>query len=359
MKNRSAALQIALTVLPILVSLAITALLIMAVGADPRAVFEKVWEGAFRDERSFSQVVNFWIPLTLVSMGLVVTFTAGLWNIGIEGQMMMGAVFASWAALGVTLPSVILIPLEIILAMIGGMLWALLVGVLKTRMGVHEIFGGVALNALANVFSIYLITGPWQPPEGGSIQATPPFPADALLPQFSDIFRVSLLLVVIVLAAVVGVVLALRGTRWGLQLKATGKNARSALLLGVPTQRSALTAFMVCGGLAGIAGSYRVLFTYGSLRPLVSGGIGFLGLLVVLLIAMRAIWAPFVAFGFAAILGGSTRLKIALQLDASLAGVLQGFLVLTVLLFNGLRQRLNRGDSPSSADIATSEAHHE
>lgn len=365
MKNRSTALQIALTILPIIVSLVITAVLIMAVGSDPRAVFEKVWEGAFRDERSISQVINFWIPLILVSMGLTVTFTAGLWNIGVEGQMMLGAVFASWVALYTTLDPILLVPLEVLMAMVGGMLWALLVGVLKTRMGVHEIFGGVALNALANVFSIYLITGPWQPPEGGSIQATPPFPEGALLPPFSDSFRVSLLALVIVGVAIVGVVLALRGTRWGLQLKATGKNPRSALLLGVPTERSSLTAFMVCGGLAGIAGSYRVLFTYGSLRPLVSGGIGFLGLLVVLLIATRALWAPFVAFAFAAILGGSTRLKIALQLDASLAGVLQGSLVLTVLLSNGLRQRLNRGratepPAPTPAEaLATEVAHHE
>jgi simple sugar transport system permease protein len=366
MKNRSVALQVTLTIAPIIVSLVITSLLILAVGADPRAVFEKVWEGAFRDERSIAQVVNFWIPLTLVSMGLAVTFTAGLWNIGVEGQMMMGAVFASWAALSATLDPVLLVPLELILATLGGMLWALLVGVLKTRLGVHEIFGGVALNALANVFSIYLITGPWQPPEGGSIQATPPFPEGALLPPLSDSFRVSLLALVILVAAVAGVVLALRGTRWGLQLKATGKNARSALLLGVPTERSALTAFMVCGGLAGIGGAYRVLFTYGSLRPLVSGGIGFLGLLVVLLVATRARWVPFVTFAFAAILGGSTRLKIALQLDASLAGVLQGFLVLTVLLSNGLRQRANRNRAaaeqpatPSPETSATEASHYE
>src|SRR5262245_36541799 len=104
MKNRSLGLQIALTVIPIILSLSITALLIMAVNADPRAVFEKVWEGAFRDSRSFAQVVNFWIPLTLVSIGLIVTFTAGLWNIGVEGQMMIGAVAASWAALYVSLP---------------------------------------------------------------------------------------------------------------------------------------------------------------------------------------------------------------------------------------------------------------
>jgi simple sugar transport system permease protein len=234
----------------------------------------------------------------------------------------------------------VLIPIEILLAMVGGALWAVLCGVLKTHLGVHEIFSGVALNALANVFSIYLISGPWQPPEGGSVHATPPFGPNAVLPPFSDDFNVSLLALVIVLAAIVAVMLALRGTRWGLQLKATGKNARSALLLGVPTAQSALTAFAVCGALAGIAGSYRVLFTYGSLRPLVSGGIGFLGLLVVLLVSVRAVWAAIIAFVFAVILGGSTRLKVALQLDASLAGVLQETLVLLMLLANGLRRRL-------------------
>jgi simple sugar transport system permease protein len=240
----------------------------------------------------------------------------------------------------VPLPAIIAIPFEIIMAMVGGALWAAIVAVLKTRLGVHEIFGGVGLNALANVAAIYLISGPWQPPQGGSVHATDQFSESAVLPPISVDFQVSLLALVMVAVSMITVVLALRGTRWGLQLKATGKNARSALLLGVPTERSAVTAMVVCGALAGIAGSYRVLFTYGSLRPLVSGGIGFLGLLVVLLVANRGLWVPFVTLAFAGILGGSTRLKVALQLDQSLAGVLQGFLVLVVLLFNGVRQRL-------------------
>jgi general nucleoside transport system permease protein len=350
MRNRSVT-QISLVVLPILASLLITTVLIMLVGADPRAVFEKVWEGAFRDLRSFSQVVNFWIPLTLVSMSLIVTFTAGLWNIGVEGQMGMGAVFATWGALTLQLPPLILVPVEILLAMLGGALWATLVGILKTRLKVHEIFGGVALNALANIVSIYLISGPWQPAEGGSVRATPPFPVDALLPPMSPDFGVSLLALVIVGVVIVGVIVALRGTRWGLQLKATGKNARSALLLGVPTGRSAMSAFIVCGMVAGIAGAYRVLFTYGSLRPLVSGGIGFLGLLVVLLVSIHALWVPLVTFVFAAILGGSTRLKVALQLDASLAGVLQGVLVLAVLFSNGLRERWRESSPAPTAKV--------
>jgi simple sugar transport system permease protein len=346
MKSRPL-IQIGWIVLPILASLLITALLVVAVGSDPREVFEAIWEGAFRSSNAFAGVINFWIPLTLCSMGLIITFTAGLWNIGVEGQMAMGALFASWAAQYVALPAPLLIPLEIILAVVGGMLWAALVGFLKTRLGVHEIFGGVALNSLANVAAIYLISGPWQPPEGGSAQSTAPFPSAALLPPMSTEFPVNLLALILVFVAIVFVVLALRGTRWGLQLRATGKNPRSSLLLGVPTTRSAMSALMVCGALAGIAGAYRVLFTYGSLRPFVSGGIGFLALLVVLLVAIRALWAPFVALAFAVILAGSTRLRVALQLDQSLAGVLQGILVLLVLIANGLRQRWSERHPPA------------
>lgn len=331
--------QFLLTLLPILISFAISAVLILMVGHDPLEVFNTIWAGAFRSSTSVAGVVNFWIPLVLCGLGLAITFTAGLWNIGIEGQMMAGAIFASWAALYVELPSPILIPFEIFLGILGGMAWALIVGVLKTKFGVNEIFGGVALNSLVNVWSIYLISGPWQPATGGSAQATAPFPPTATLPSISTEFPVSLLALIITFIAIVSVILVLRRTRWGLELRATGKNARSALLLGVPTTQSTLTAFLACGALAGIAGAYRVLFTYNSLRPLSSGGIGFLALLVVLIVSNRAVWIPLVSFVFAAILAGSTRLRVALQLDPSLAGVLQGLLVLLVLFFNGFRQR--------------------
>lgn len=341
MNDRTLPMRFLLGVLPIVISLLITAVLIIMVNADPIAVFNSVMEGAFRNTDALAGVVNFWIPLTLVSLGLVICFTAGLWNIGVEGQMMIGAVFASAIAQSVMLPSPLQIGLEIVAAVVGGALWGILVGVLKTRLGVHEIFGGVALNALANVLSIYLIAGPWAPPQGGNSQATAPFVTEALLPPLSAEFPVSLFALLIVFVACTGTYFALRGTRWGLQLKATGKNARSALLLGVPTERISLSALLVCGALAGIAGAYRVLFTYGSMRALASGGIGFLGLLVVLLVSARALWTPLVAFAFAVILAGSTRLKIALQLDPSLAGVLQSTLVLVVLMFNGLRERLH------------------
>ncbi len=335
--------RIAFLLLPIGISLAVAAALVIAVGRDPLDVVDALWKGAFKDSRKLGGVVNFWIPLTLVSIGLVVTFRAGLWNIGVEGQMMMGALFASWGAQYLLLDesaAPLLHLILIALAALGGMFWAFVVGALKIRLGVNEIFGGVALNALVNVISIYLISGPWQPRIGGSAQGTEPFPTPALLPEFSPRFPVNIFMIGLAAAAFVVVMLLLNYTRWGLNLKAVGKNMRSAQLLGVATQGTSMSAFLVCGALAGVAGSYRVLFTFDNLRPLASGGIGFLGLLVVLLLSMRLLWVPLIAFAFAAILTGSTRLQIApsLKLDSSLAGVMQGMLVLFVILFQGVRE---------------------
>ena len=347
MNRRTLAFQIGIYALPVILSLVISAILVMLVGRDPLEVSKLILEGAFRNQRSFAGVLNFFIPLTLVSMGLVVTFRAGLWNIGVEGQMTMGAVFASIIPMYFIqhtnlnpedFPALLLVLASVMLAMLGGIFWSVVVGFLKIRLGINEIFGGVALNALADVFSIYLISGPWEPDIGGSAQGTDRFLAPTTFSEISAEFPTSALALGIVVVATLAVIIALRGTRWGLNLKATGKNARSALLLGVATERVSMSAFMVCGGLAGIAGAYRVLFTFDALRPLVSGGVGFLGLLVALLVATQPLIVPIVTFVFAAILSGSTRLRISMQLDASLASVLQDSIVLMMLIFNGVRE---------------------
>lgn len=351
--------RLAFVLLPVLLSLLLAALLVLSVGREPLEVLQKIWQGAFRNTRSFAGVLNFWIPLSLASVGLYVTFRAGLWNIGIEGQILAGAVFSSWGALTFDFFPPELAPLQlmlqILLGVAGGMLWGGITGVLKIWLGVNEIFGGMALNALAGVWGIYLISGPWYP-EGGSAQQSRPFLDQALYPALSRELPVGMLAIVMTVIALILVPLLMARTRWGLQLKATGNNPRSALLLGVPVGRVAMSAFLVCGALAGIAGSYRVMFTYGSFRPLVAGGIGFLGLLVVLLSTMRPFWIPLITFVFSAILAGSTRLRVSLQLDSSLAGVLQGTLVLVFILFQGLRQRLETRRSESNTEDAPAAA---
>ncbi len=340
--------QFAFALLAIIASLLLTSALVLLIDREPIEVFQTLWEGSVGRVDRLDGVFNFWIPLTLASLGLVVTFRAGLWNIGVDGQMTVGAIFATGIALFVPAPGFLRIPLALAAAMIGGALWALLAGVLKTRLGVNEIFGGVALNAVAGIMTNFLVGNWWS---GGNATSTAPFEEAGRLPSYSDDFSTSITMIVIVTLIAIALVVLLRGTRWGLELKATGKNARSALLLGVPTERTALTAFAVCGILAGLAGSYRVLHL-GELRPPASGGIGFLGILVALLVGSRALWVPFVAFAFSALMFGSTRLRLTQDLDASVAKTLQGVLVLLVILSSGVRTRLlNRPATPGEPRV--------
>lgn len=290
--------------------------------------------------RKLASVIEFWIPLTLVSMGLIVSFRAGLWNIGVEGQMAIGGLFAAGASFMLPFESpLLMIPAVFISAMIGGGLWALLAGVLKSRFGVNEIFSGVALNALANQITLQMIAGPWAPPGVDKAQYSRAIPEAALLPPLTSDFKVSALAIGMALAVVVGVLFAIHRTRWGLSLKATGLNSRSARLLGVRVGFVSISAIILCGALAGMGGLHRVIVTYEGVRAQYTGGIGFLGLLVVLLVNMRGGWVPIVAFLFALMLAGGTQLQF-IRIDTSLTGVLQGLLVLLVILFGGVRDRL-------------------
>jgi simple sugar transport system permease protein len=317
---------------PILAALLVTSLLLLLFGASPVTSFDAMLQGAFGDTSKTLSVLAFWVPLLLSATGLLVTFTAGLWNIGIEGQIIMGAIAASWVALKLDAPSAILIPLEILAAMAAGALWAALSAVLKTRGKVHEIFSGLALNNLAIILTNYLISGPWQPPEGGSFRGTEPFQDAALLPLLGE-SRFSPLSLVIALVAFGMVVVTLRGTLWGLKLKALGKNLRSAFLLGVSSEREMILAMMFCGALAGLGGAVRVLSWFDSLRQSISGGIGFLALLVVMLANYRMFWIPPISFFFSMVLNGAITLQLRTQLHSSLGGILTEMMVLFVVLF--------------------------
>ncbi len=330
------------------VAVGFTSLLLVAFGTSPAVAFGALWEGVFSTPERMLTALAFWIPLLLSSLGLLVTFRAGLWNIGIEGQFIMGAIGASWVALSFQLPQPLQLTLEILAGMAAGALWAAAAALLK-RWGVHEIFGGLALNNLAIILTNYLIAGPWQPPEGGSFRGTVPFSPNALMPLLGST-RFSLLSLLLAVLAFAAVVLALQNSAWGLRLKALGRNARSAFLLGVSSNREALLAMAFCGALAGLGGAVRVTSWFDSLRQSISGGIGYLALMVVILAAYRLFWTPLVALFFAAVLSGSIVLQLRTQLHSSLGDILTGVLVLLVLLFGDFERvkrllRSSREDS--------------
>jgi ABC-type uncharacterized transport system permease subunit len=340
-------------------ALLIIVLILQWQGADPHLAWNYLYQGTLETAAKRADLVSFWMPLMITSMGLVLTYNTGLWNIGVEGQMIMGAIGATWAirlfseyeqGRGPGLVDLGHVPVLImcfVLAAIGGAIWAAVSAVLKTRGGVNEIFSGVALNFIAQTFDMYLISngGPWQP-TGSRATETARFPPVAQLPVLANFRRLSPVPIYITAGAIVLVCLIMYVSRWGLQLRAMGKNTKSAFLLGVRTERNMILSMALCGALAGLGGAFRVMAPdVIKLTASPSGGIGFLAILVVLLASMSAILTPFVSFVFAVLSKGGQRLESGFQwdhninLDRSLVRVLQSTVVLMVVLAFGVRNR--------------------
>lgn len=341
-KLSSTWLNIAFQLLGILLAILFTTLILILAGAPPLQTYWQIIRGAFSSLSSLSNDLVVWVPLILATSGLLITFTAGLWNIGVEGQITLGAIFTTGVLRlfqDTSLPPMLIIIIAILAGMLGGAIWASLAGALKTFGGVNEIFGGLGLNFVATALTLWLIFGPWQRPGVGSMSGTEPFPVSLWLPQIPEL-RISIWSIIIGIIAVIVVYLLLRSTYFGLKLKAVGKNIRAAFLLGIPTWQYMMLSFIACGILAGLAGAVQVVAVYHRLIPSISSGYGFLGLLVAMLVNYQAIWAAFISFFYAALNIGAIQLPIVLKLDSTLSGVLQGMLVLFVLIVDGIRQRL-------------------
>lgn len=339
--TKARAIQIGLAIAPVVVGLLIATLLLLVTGTPPLATFEKLLTGSFGSPSKQADTMVVWVSLAICAAGLLITFTAGQWNIGVEGQIMLGAIFATWAARGVWEQSGwVGIPLILLWGIVGGALWALLVALLKVYGKVNEIFGGLGFNFIATALNIYLIFGPWKQKTGGTLSGTEIFPETLWMPTLPEL-RVSPIAIGLALVVLIAAYFSLRGTLWGLQLKAIGKNIRAAFVLGIPTNPLMLSAYMVCGACAGLVGAFLVLIVHHRLIPSISSGYGFLGILIVLLSGNNALWLAPIAFFFAAVSIGSTALQLDLTIDSSLGGVLQGVLVLSFLLVQGVKEKLN------------------
>ncbi|SLM17646.1 ABC-type uncharacterized transport system, permease component [uncultured spirochete] len=335
----------------ILFALIVTTLVLSLAGAQPFAAYKYIMLGAVGSWDVVSNVLVSWVPLLLATSGLLVTFTVGLWNIGIEGQITLGAIFTTWAMRLLQdsgwNPSLILV-IAVLAGMLGGTLWALLAGALKTFGGVNEIFGGLGLNFVATALNIWLIFGPWKRPGVASMSGTLPFDRSLWMPIAAGSSRLTPATLVIAIVGIIAVYATIEGTYFGLKLKAVGRNPKSAYILGIPTWQHMMASFAICGVFAGLAGAVQVTSVYHRLIPSISSGYGYLGLMVAMLVGYKASLAAPVALFFAALNVGSIQLPIILKLDSSLAGVLQGTLVLFVILGQGVRTKLLKKTKVSS-----------
>jgi len=316
-----------------------TTLILLIAGAPPFAAYYYIVKGSLGSWMKFSHVLKAWIPLTLCAGGLLYTFRINLWNIGVEGQMMMGAVVTTAVLrLGVQaeIPSLYLY-MALAGGIIGGALWALVAGFLKTKGGVNEIFAGLGLNFVAQGIILWLIFGPWKRPGVASMSGTELFPRELWLPYITSI-RLSPVGIILACFAVLLTALMLRYSRIGLNFKAIGSNRDASYLFGLKPSFYMLVAMFFAGGFAGLAGAMQVTGVYHRLLPAISSNYGYLALLVVMLSNYNAWATPLIAFFFACLNVGSIQLPMVLQIDSSLSGVIQGALVLSTLAVHALKK---------------------
>jgi simple sugar transport system permease protein len=323
----------------LILALVVIALIILLAGASPLQVMVSMGLGALDSPNQVARVAATLVPLLLCTSGLMFTFAAGLYNLGIEGQIVLGAI-AAMAPIRLfqdSLPASLVILLALLTGLLGGLLWGLLAGLLKVYGQVNEIFAGLGLNFVADGLALYLIFGPWKRPGVASMSGTEQLSESLWLPTLGQT-EVSPIALAIALSALVATLVVLRGTSFGLQLKAIGHNLRAAYVQGVPSIRLLLSAFAICGGLAGLAGGLQVLVVFHRLIPSISSNLGFLALLIALLVGSKGWLILPVSFFFSALNIGSLQLPLSLNLESSLAGVIQATLVLFALLGRGVSQ---------------------
>lgn len=318
-------------------ALLITAALLVVSGSDVLHAYAILFWGALTTPGRVADMVMLLSPLLLCAVGLTVSFAAGQYNLGIEGQMTMGGVAAMWVLRTYTdsAPAWVFWCGAVVAGLLFGMLWALIVAALKRYAHVSEIFAGLGMNFVALGTALYLVFGPWKRPGVASMSGTEPL-VDALwLPTLPGT-RLAWLTPLIAMLVLVGIWRLLRASHWGLQVRACGLSPLASIRMGIPATRRTFEAMAVCGGAAGIAGALQIIGVYHALVPNVASGIGLMGLLVALLVRADIRYVPVVACFFAIITSGSIQLPLSLSTDSSISGVLQGLIVLGMIVARAL-----------------------
>jgi ABC-type uncharacterized transport system permease subunit len=318
-------------VLPSLLALAgalvVSAMIIAASGSNPFAAFAALIGGAFGSLDSLSEVGVKSCPLLLAGLAIAVSFQAGVWNIGAEGQLLMGAL--AMAALGThegRVPAWLDLTADLAVAAALGAAWAGIAGQLKLRRNVNEVISTIMLNFIALGLISYLVQGPLME-AGGNYPQTDAILRGLWMPRLAP-YRIHLGLLIALLAAAALHVLLYR-TVPGYEMRASGLNAAAARLAGIDVDRRVLMALMLSGALAGLAGGIEVSAVTHRLYEHFSPGWGFTAIAVGLLGRLSPAGVVVAAFFFGALDAGSN----AMQRVAGVSSVLVSVIQATVILF--------------------------
>ncbi len=312
-------------------------ILLLAAGANPIETYKAMFDGAFGTNYARSETLVKAIPLMLTGLAVSIAFRMRFWNIGAEGQLVMGAIATTWIPLFVLhdsgLSAGVLLLIMGVAAFAGGALWGLIPAALKAFLRVNEIITTLMLNYVAILLLDYLYTGPWKDKEGYGFPGTASFKEMAALPrlpEWLDAGRVHWGLLIAIIAALLIWILLSR-TKWGYEIRVIGENPNAARYAGINLVRNILLVMILSGGLAGLAGYGQVAGIAFRLQKGIAVGDGFTAIIIAWLAKLHPVGVLLVAVLMAALSVGGDQITITMGLPAAMARVLQGAILFFVL----------------------------
>lgn len=333
----------------VVAALLLCGVLLVLQGHNPWIAYTDMALGAFGSRFAIEQTLLKAIPLMLTTLGVTITFAAGLWNIGAEGQLTIGALAASWLALNHgTWPAPVLLPAMMLLGLAGGALWALLPAVPRAYVGLNEVISTLLLNYVALLVVDYLVFGPWADPTAFNFPYSPAFSDAARLPMlFGDVH----LGLILALAATVIVAAVLRHTVWGYELRTSGASAGAARYAGMPVTRNILGAMAAGGALSGLAGMAEVSGMIFRVQQGISPGYGYSAIIIAWLAKLNPWAAVPVAVLFAGLLNGGYALQTS-KVPAAITYMIQAAILFLVVAGEALLARARRAREAAAQKAA-------
>ncbi|MCB4771858.1 ABC transporter permease [Ancylobacter sp. Lp-2] len=326
------------------VTLVVGAVMFLAMGQDPVEAFRIYFIDPLGDAYTLQELVVKACPLLLIGVGLAFCYRANRWNIGAEGQYVVGAVFGSWLALAThgTEAGPWVLPAMLVLGALGGAAYGLIPAFLRVRFGASEILTSLMLVYVAQLGLDYLVRGPWRDPAGFNFPQSVTFDAVATVPLLFEEGRMHAG-IVIALVVVVAATFVLGRTLVGFSIELGGSAPRAAAFAGFDERRVTYGVFAVSGALAGLAGIIEVAGPIGNLQPSISPGYGFTAIIAAMLGRLHPVGILVSSFILALTYIGGEAAQISLRMPFDVTRVFQGTLLIAILAADVLvRYRIRR-----------------
>ena len=318
-------------VLALAITVVVGVILFWALGKDPVKGLQVFFVEPLKSAYALSELSVKAVPLVLIGLGLAVCFRANVWNIGAEGQFILGALAGGWVAMQAGPDTSRWVVLPILLAgMLGGMVWSGIVALLRDRFNASEILVSLMLVYVADMLLSWLVYGPWKDPNGYNFPQTITFAAVTKIPRLFDGLRINI--GALIALGAVGLMWAfLFRTYRGFAMQVGGLAPAAARYAGFSSRAALWTALLVSGGMAGLAGALEATGPLGQLTPYVPAGYGFAAIIVAYVGRLHPVGIVFSSILMSMFYIGGELAQSRLGLPKALTGVFQGLLLFALL----------------------------